>query len=188
MRKKTLLFILIAGISFIVGIIISPYLQETTYTLKKWVQKPRTSPVPGKLVRLYFCLPESEILVPVERKILINGNINQQIKRVLEELIKGPGQADLAPTLPPQTRIRAVYTRKDTIFVDFSSSVVENHPGGTSAELVSIYSVVNTLIDNFPPYSKVQILLEGKPQNTLAGHIDLRQPFTRRGEIIKEKK
>ena len=187
MRKKLLIFIVLMVGAFIAGIVFAPLLQEKTYHLKEWIKRPVSLPPVSKVVTLYFSTPEDELLVPVERKIIINDNrnINDQIRKIIQELIKGPQTSSFLSTLPPQTKLRAVYTREDVIYVDFSSSLIENHPGGTSAELVSIYSIVNTLLENFPSYSRVQILIEGKPHSTLAGHIDIRQPFRKNTKIIK---
>jgi len=186
MRKKTLIFVFLLVASFICGIVVAPLLQEVTYSLKEWTGKPIFSPPPSEVITLYFSASDEEFLVPVERKIVVGEGVNNQIKAVLQELIKGPQDTNLSPTLSPQTKIRAVYTKDKIIYVDFSSSFMEKHPGGTSAELVSIYSVVNTILDNFPSYSQVQILINGEPRQTLAGHIDIRGPFTKNEKIVRK--
>lgn len=188
MRKKNLIFAALLVTSFIAGIIFAPFLQEATYQLKEWAGKPTLFPPTSKTVTVYFSTSDKELLTPVEKKIVVEGEINNQIKAVLQELIKGPQNTALSPTLPSDTKIRAVYTKDEIIYIDFSSLLVKKHPGGTSAELVSIYSIVNTLLENFPSYSGVQILVEGRPQETLAGHIDIREPFTKNEEIIKSQK
>ena len=52
-----------------------------------------------------------------------------------------------------------------------------NHPGGSTAELQTIYSVVNTLTLNFPGIKKVQLLIDGSVHDTLAGHIVISIPL-----------
>jgi hypothetical protein len=42
---------------------------------------------------------------------------------------------------------------------------------------MTIYSVVNSLSTSFPAVKRVQILVEDKPAETLAGHIDLTRPL-----------
>ena len=187
MRKKVLIIIAFLVIAFIAGIVLAPLLQEATYQLKEWVGK-ATSPLPvSTVVTLYFSAPEEQFLVSVKRKIPAEGEINDQMRAVIQALIEGPQNTSLTSTLPSETRVRAIYTREDIIYVDFFSSLVEQHPGGTSGELVSIYSIVNTLLENFPSYSKVQILIDGKTHHTLVGHIDLRGPFTKNTDIIKSR-
>jgi len=41
-----------------------------------------------------------------------------------------------------------------------------------------VYAVVNSVAGNFPAVRRVQILLDGLPADTLAGHIDLSRPLT----------
>jgi len=188
MRKKILVFFGLLVVSFIAGIIFAPFIQEGSYQLKEWVDRSIHPPTRSRVVILYFSTPEEEVLAPVERKIIIQKETNSQIKATLQDLIKGPQDTSYEPTLPAETKIRAVYVRETTIYVDFFSPLTEKHPGGTSAELISIYSIVNTLLENFPPYSQVQILIDGKPQQTLAGHIDIRGPFTKNSEIVKKPK
>jgi len=187
-KRKVLVLIALLVVAFIAGIIFSPFLRETTYQLKNWVGKPSPLPPVSKTVILYFSTPEGELLSPVERKIPVKKEINDEIRMVIGELIKGPKTRSLFPTVPPETKIRAVYTKGDTIYVDFSPSIVKNHPGGTSGELITIYSIVNTLLENFPSYSKVQILVGGETINTLAGHIDIRGPFKKNPEMIEQSK
>ena len=61
--------------------------------------------------------------------------------------------------------------------VDFSAEIQENHPGGVATELLTVYSIVNSLILNIAEIEVVKILIEGQESLTLAGHIDLQQPF-----------
>ena len=45
--------------------------------------------------------------------------------------------------------------------------------------MFTVYSLVNTLTDNLPAISAVQILVDGREVDTLAGHVDLRRPLVR---------
>lgn len=187
-KKKTLWWVGIIIAAFVVGIFFAPVVRERAYKIKEWVVKPPL-PVPQtRIVKLYFSLPQGEHLVPQQRKIFLprpGNEKNKEIKAVLEELIKGPKDKNLSPTISPETEIRAVYIKDGIIYVDFSSSLREKHPGGTTGELLTIYSIVDTLLDNFPSYSRVQILIQGEPQATLVGHIDIRRPLSLNSDIIK---
>jgi len=50
--------------------------------------------------------------------------------------------------------------------------------------LLTIYTIVNALTVNVPTIRAVQILIEGREVDTLAGHVDLRRPLTPREEWI----
>ena len=187
-KKKTrslILWVVMGIVIFAAGVLFSPLLSEKGYQLKEWVSRPFVPPPALKVVKLYFGVPGEDYLSLEERRVVLGEEPNTQMKAVLEELIRGPEDKDLSRTVPGETEVRAVYLREGEIFVDFSSSLAENHPGGSTGELLTIYSIVDTLLLNFPSYTRVQILIQGKSHQTLAGHIDIRGPFLLQPEIIK---
>ena len=96
---------------------------------------------------------------------------------IVSALIKGP-QKGLINTIPAGTRLNALFIAPDgTCYVDLSEEVSRNHPGGSKAELLTIYSMVNSLVLNVPEVEGVQILIDGNEAPTLAGHIDIQLPF-----------
>ena len=182
--RRFLIYALIVVVVFVAGIIFAPLLQEKAYQLKEWfVQHP---PPEMKTVKLYFSEPKSEYLVYEEREIVASPEIIEEAKSILEELIKGPYDSSLSTTLPSETEVRAVYIRDNYLYIDFSSSLRDKHPGGSTGELLTVYSIVNTLLDNFPSQSYVQILIEGMPEETLAGHIDIRKPLGKNFDMVKK--
>jgi len=98
-------------------------------------------------------------------------------RSIVEALIKGP-QKGLIRTIPAGTELRAIYIGPDDVcYVDLSESIVKKHPGGTNLELLTIYSMVNSLILNVSEIKRVKILIDGNEAPTLAGHINLGFPF-----------
>ena len=180
-----ILWLIVGIVIFVAGIFFSSFLGEKGYQLKEWVSRPFVFPPSLKAVKLCFAGSDGNYLSLEERKIILREEPNAQIKDVLKELIRGPENKDLSSTLPHETKVRAVYLRNQDIYVDFSSSLSENHPGGSTGELLTVYSIVNTLLLNFSFYTRVQILIQGKPRETLAGHIDIRNPFLLQPEIIR---
>ena len=67
-------------------------------------------------------------------------------------------------------------TEEGICYVDLSAQFKENHPGGVQSELLTLYSLVNSLILNIPEIQAVKILIDGYETMTLAGHIDLQEP------------
>ena len=140
------------------------------------------TPEPGpaaetKLVTLFFPSEEDSLLHPETREISASASVAEEAKRVVEELIKGSERGLLAP-FPPETRLRQLFiTREGVAYVDFSREIADKHLSGSSAELVTIYSVVNSLAFNFKPIKKVFILVEGEEKETLGGHISLSKAF-----------
>jgi len=128
---------------------------------------------------LYFLDSEGQKLVPERRTVEYSGDITDQIKLVLIELIKGP-VTGLAPTMPQGVDVREVFLdEKDCAYIDFSRTLSQNHPGGITGEMVTIGSIVNTLTSTFPKkIKKVRILIDGREVSTIAGHIDIMKPFS----------
>lgn len=133
-----------------------------------------------RVIRLFFAVPDADVLQEEERTIAREASSVEEAKRTVEELFKGP-ESDLNPTIPPGVQLRQVYIDGQGIaYVDFSRDLQRNHPGGSVGELLTIYSIVDTLSANFDEIVKVKILVEGSEILTLAGHIDTRHPFNPR--------
>ena len=141
---------------------------------------------------LYFSSNNEEYLVPEVRQIILRGHIEGQILEVIKELIKGStvlqtnNGKGLINVIPDGVRVNGARLEEDgTLFVDFSKELKERHPGGSWAEMLTIYSIVDTIIKNFPDIKRVKILIEGEEIETLAGHIDTRLPLTENKDIVK---
>ena len=129
------------------------------------------------VAQLYFTDKSNLFLIAEERVLSQTGDPIHFGQAIMEALIKGPAQK-LAPTIPQNTTLRALYiTEEGTCYVDLSADIRENHPGGVATELLTVYSIVNSLILNIAEIEAVKILIEGQESMTLAGHIDLQQPF-----------
>jgi germination protein M len=128
-------------------------------------------------VRLYFVAPEPPGLLPEERSVPFSDDLSRQLRTVVEELARG-STTGLLPTLPPSTKVLEVFvTARGTAYLDLSKEAVELAEGGSKSELLTVYSIVNSLAANFPAVKRVQILVEDKPVKTLGGHIDLSRPL-----------
>jgi len=140
--------------------------------------------VETKEMALFFISEEDALLRKEEREITLGSTLEHQIGCLVEELILGSEQGLLSP-FPQETKIRGIYlTQKGVVYIDFSSEFQTAHPSGSSAEVSSIFSVVNSVTYNFKSIEKVFILVNGTEQETLAGHIDLRRPFLPRYDLI----
>ena len=142
---------------------------------------------PTLKVSVFFVRPSDGLLAPEEREIPASDSLVQETEAFIAELIKGPA-GDLAAAVPPGTKLGRVYiTKEGTAYVDFSRELVENHPSGTSAELSTVYAVVDGLAFNFKAVKKVFILVDGEERETLAGHIGLDRPFSPDYSLIAKK-
>jgi hypothetical protein len=128
-------------------------------------------------VRLYFEAADQGGLVPEERSVPLAGDLARQIQTVIQELIRG-STTGLVPTLPPEAQVlEAFVSARGIAYVDFSPEIRQAALGGSQAELVAVYSIVNSVAANFPAVKKVQILIEDRPVTTLSGHVDLSRPL-----------
>lgn len=129
-------------------------------------------------VRLYFeSAGQGGGLVPEERSVPLAGDLARQIQTVIQELVRG-STTGLVPTLPPEAQVlEAFVSARGIAYVDFSPEIRQAAVGGSQAELVAVYSIVNSVAANFPAVKKVQILIEDKPVTTLSGHVDLSRPL-----------
>jgi spore germination protein GerM len=128
-------------------------------------------------VKLFFQAADRPGLVIEERSVTFSTDLSRQLRGVVEELVRG-SRIGLGPTLAPETKVLNVFvTARGIAYVDLSKDVVTGHPGGSEAERMTVYSVVNSLGTSFPAVKRVQILVEDKPAQTLAGHVDLTRPL-----------
>ena len=98
-------------------------------------------------------------------------------RAIVEMLLAGPPDPLLSP-FPEGTRLRALYLPDGgDAYVDLSQEVTNAHSGGSLDELFTVYALVNALTTNVPEIRAVQILIEGREVDTLAGHVDLRHPL-----------
>lgn len=147
--------------------------------------KRRSIPAERKEVLLYFSDREGEYLIGEKRKILKKDAVQEEAKETVIELIKGPN-GKLIRTLPPRTELLALQISDAGVArVDFSPSLSKDHPGGSSAEMMTVYSIVNSLSLNFPQIKRVQILISGKPIATIVGHLSLEEPVSPKPDLIK---
>jgi spore germination protein GerM len=128
-------------------------------------------------VRLYFEAPDREGLLPEEREVAFSSDLARQIRTVVEELARGP-TTGLLPTLPAGTRVLEVFVQaRGVAYVDLSPEAASGLPGGSKAELLTVYSVVNTIATNFPAVKRVRIVLDDQPVPSLGGHVDVSRPL-----------
>jgi len=132
-------------------------------------------------VNLYFSDEEGMYLVSEKRRIPQTTSL---AKQVVLELIRGPETPHLYPTIPEGTQLSELYVAGNIAYLDFSEEIIKNHSGGSSGEIMTVYSLVNTLTE-IPPIEGVQILVAGEERESLAGHLDISRPLLRDEEWIQ---
>ncbi len=129
------------------------------------------------VVHLYFSDQENSFLTAEERVFFNMDQPAAFAKKIIEALIEG-SEKGLVRTIPATTKLRALYITEEGIaYVDLTDTVKDAHPGGVQSELLTIFSIVNSLVLNMPQVAAAKILVNGNEATTLAGHVDLRFPF-----------
>ena len=150
------------------------------------VEPLQVQPGQTKIVILFFLSEDDTLLHPEEREIPADTSVVHQAKRTIQELIKGSQRGFISP-FPPETKLKELYvTDEGVAYVDFSKDIVEKHLSGSSAEISTIFSVVNSLAYNFNSIERVFILIEGRERETLGGHINLSRPFLPLYDLIAQ--
>jgi len=146
------------------------------------------TPLPGGRrikARLFYVSEGGTRLTSIEQDVAFGDTTIEQAKAIIA--------AQLAPVVDPHVSaipqgamLRALFvTAQGEAYVDFSPEFASAHPGGSTNELLTIYSVVNALTANLPGITSVQLLVNGKELDTLAGHVDLRRPLTQNVALVE---
>ncbi len=154
----------------------TPTKTETKKTAPK-ISEPRT-------VTLYFGNSDGKHLVG-KSIVLKKGTLKEEITETLE-LLKKPDANGLYSALPEGTSIKSVKITGRTATINFSKELKENHPGGSTWELLSVYAIVDTVTLGFSEVDNIQILVEGRIEETLAGHVMINKPLSPNRAIIKD--
>jgi hypothetical protein len=180
------------------------------YWLPRWRSQPgapaassgtQGPSVPGRKITatLYYIAEDGMSLVGVQREVPFGEPVAEQARWIVETQL-GPAPQPFAASVPAGTTLRGVYvTERDCAdaaasgcqrdaFVDLSVEARTGHTGGALDELFTIYAIVDAITVNLPVISRVQILVEGKEVDTLAGHVDLRHPLEKNLKWVKTEK
>jgi spore germination protein GerM len=136
---------------------------------------------PGRRIkaRLFYVSEDGTRLTGVERDVPYGDGAAAQAQEIIKAQLAPPA-TPLISAVPAGTTLRALYlTSNGAAYVDLSREAMNAHAGGSLDEMLTIYSIVNALTMNLPAVTSVQVLVDGKETDTLAGHIDLRRPLTK---------
>lgn len=130
-----------------------------------------------KTVKLYFVNQDGKLQIE-KREIQGSTNVSDDVMICVTELAKGPKEKKLYGALPKYALLREVYIDDNRCaYLDFSKNILTDAKGGTTAEKQLVFSLVNTVLENFGQITSVRILLEGEELKTLYGHLDVNRPL-----------
>jgi spore germination protein GerM len=127
---------------------------------------------------LFYVGDDGMSLVETQRDVPYGATAVDQARAILEVQIAAA--PPLVSAIPADTKVRNVFiTDHGDAFVDFSGDLAAKHTGGSTDEVLTVYTIVDALTANLPAIARVQILIDGKQVDTLAGHVDLRHPLAK---------
>ena len=165
-----------------------------TYYLPRWLA-PAQAPPPVEVAAqpanprikatLYYVSDDGLHLVPHEREVAFGEGVVEQARLIVEAQLE-PAPAPLVSPVPAGTTLKAVYVSAGgQVFVDLSGEISTAHPGGAISELLTVYAIVDVLTTNLPAVVAVQLLVDGRQVDTIAGHVDLRRPLVKSASWIQ---
>ena len=135
---------------------------------------------------LFYVADDGSELVPASREVLYGATPAEQARRIVEAQVEKAPDGKIS-AIPAGTTVRAVFlARGGEAYVDLGGTIVSGHGGGSLNEALAVYAIVNAVTVNLPDVTAVQILIEGKEVDTLAGHLDLRAPLAKGLEWVRK--
>lgn len=163
--------------------------------LPRWFERaPQAPPPPAAApaeglgprikARLFYVADDGQHLIGVERDVPYSNQTAEQARAILQAQL-AVVSAPLVSAIPTGTQLRAVYiTPEGEAYVDLSRDIATAHPGGLVNEMLTIYTIVHAISVNLPAVTTVQLLVDGKEVDTLAGHVDLRRPLPKHLQLV----
>ena len=89
---------------------------------------------------------------------------------------RGPKRPGLIAVLPPKIQLRNAFLLSEGLVV-LDLAVDAGLAFGSEEELTIVAALVDTVLQNVADTSRVRILVNGEPAETLGGHVDLTRPL-----------
>lgn len=131
-------------------------------------------------LRLYFADESGTKLIEAVRPKIYNSNISME-KLVVEELIQGPNNSEIYPTINPNTKVINVTVKDGICYVNLDENFLVQ-PYNVSNE-VAIFSIVNSLVE-LPNVNKVQLSINGNTDVLYRENVSLTKVFERNLEVV----
>lgn len=129
---------------------------------------------PTEQVTLWVAEDDPGILRPRTSMIPVPGARQERAEAVMRALLNIYTQEGSTHPIVPTAEVRTVFLVDPGLAViDLNRAFAEGHRSGILVESLTIASLVQTLSANVPGIIRVRFLIDGKAQETLAGHADL---------------
>jgi len=183
---------------FGVAVIIAAIVAAGGGLLWLWMKSTNTAPMPAEQeqqlaqqllrdeplsITLYY--PHEGMLATASTVVKRQPDTQSLARSALAALFADQ-RAALEPVLR-DIRLRELYLDgSGTAYVDLTPGKQKDVRASAWEEQLAIYALVNTLLQNFEVIRQVELLLDGREAQTLAGHMDLSRAFTKRMDLVKQ--
>jgi spore germination protein GerM len=135
---------------------------------------PRIQQPTGMRTAVLFFVADGTSLAREARELEPCEGAEACARTVLEELFYGP-VGELDDPFPEGAVLKGVRFSGSTATVDLDRSFADQMPSGSSAEMMAVYAIVDTLCLNFPQIAQVKLNIEGDAH---LSHLDLSEPLS----------
>jgi Sporulation and spore germination len=134
---------------------------------------------------LYF--PDGGVQLHAEsRELPPGGSVEERVAALVGALLAGPEDGRFLAPLPQEVTLRKVYLIDGTtVFLDLESPDGGPPPAsGSLREMLTVYSLVDTVLLNTEGPERVVLLWNGQQPKTFAGHLDTGRPLLADSRLI----
>jgi hypothetical protein len=138
--------------------------------------RPLAPPVAGptEQVILFVAHDDDGTLRAESARIPMPSGRQQRAEELLRALLSIYLDKSSPHVLGPGSDVRSVFLVDPGVAViDLNAAFADTHRSGILVEELTVASLIHTISANTPGILKVQILVDGKERDTLAGHADL---------------
>ncbi len=126
------------------------------------------------------------LLLAETREVPASAETAERISVLVTTLLAGPQGRGMRPPLPENVTVRKVYLGEDGLaFLDLESPEGAAPPAsGSLREMLTVYSLVNTVLLNFDELERIVLLWNGRQLKTFAGHLDTMRPLAANTDVV----
>lgn len=142
------------------------------------VEAPKTTQVDQVEMTLYY--PKKDGSGVFQAKIMVEDvkkNPMLWIQKMIDQLSGSP-TPDTLPVFPAKVEIYGLFSNKEMIYVDFSTSIQNLPFPNIEMQELALQAFLASLKANFPYARQVKFLVEHEDRESIFGHIYASQPFS----------
>lgn len=142
--------------------------------------RPLAPPVSGptESVTLFVAYDDPGTIRATAAQVPLSSARQQRAEQLLRALMTIYLDPSSPHPLGSGSEIRSVYLVDPGVAViDTNAAFSDGHRSGILVEELTVASLIQTLSSNIQGITRVKILVEGRPRETLAGHVDLTSAY-----------